>query len=188
MIFLTSDTHFGHNKQFLYGKRGFESIEEHDQAIIKNWNEMIKPEDEVFHLGDVMLGDSIYGAHRLHNLNGNIHLILGNHDTIERIKIYEYMPNIVEMCYGRPLNYNGYHFFLSHYPTITSNFDYDKPLKARLINICGHSHTTDPFSDWSKGVIYHVDLDAHFNRPVTLDGIILSIQQRFANTVMGSNS
>ena len=36
MIYLTSDTHFCHNKDFLYEPRGFQSIEEHDEAIVKN--------------------------------------------------------------------------------------------------------------------------------------------------------
>lgn len=36
MIYLTSDLHFGHNKEFLYKPRGFNSIEAHDEQIIKN--------------------------------------------------------------------------------------------------------------------------------------------------------
>lgn len=42
MIFVTSDLHIGHNKEFLYKPRGFSSIEEHDKALIENWNNLIK--------------------------------------------------------------------------------------------------------------------------------------------------
>ena len=37
-IWFTSDLHFCHDKEFLYKPRGFNSIEEHDTAIIQNWN------------------------------------------------------------------------------------------------------------------------------------------------------
>ena len=60
-IWFTSDTHFGHIKDFLWSPRGFNSIEEHDEIIIKNWNELVAPEDEVYHLGDVMLNDNEHG-------------------------------------------------------------------------------------------------------------------------------
>ena len=68
--------------------------------------------------------------------------------------------------------------YLSHFPTITSNYDIDKPLKARILNLCGHSHTKDPFADWDKGLIYHVELDAHNNKPVALEDIMKDIRKR----------
>lgn len=34
-IFLTSDLHFGHQREFLYGPRGFNTIQEHDEAGMK---------------------------------------------------------------------------------------------------------------------------------------------------------
>ena len=65
---------------------------------------------------------------------------------------------------------------MSHYPTITSNHDYNKPLNKRLINLCGHTHTKDKFADWDKGIIYHVELDAHNNTPVNIEEIIKDIE------------
>ena len=47
-----------------------------------------------------------------------------------------------------------------------------KPLKKKLINLCGHTHTDNKFKDMDKGLIYHVELDAHNNKPVLLDDII----------------
>ena len=35
-IFVTSDTHFGHDRGFLYEPRGFENIQEHDVLMLKH--------------------------------------------------------------------------------------------------------------------------------------------------------
>lgn len=40
-IWVTSDLHIGHNKEFVYKERGFQSIEEHDSALLSNWNELV---------------------------------------------------------------------------------------------------------------------------------------------------
>ena len=78
-IWFTSDTHFGHQKEFLWAPRGFNSIEEHDEMIIHNWNEVVGPNDDVYHLGDVMLNDNEHGLECLKRLNGKIHITIGNH-------------------------------------------------------------------------------------------------------------
>ena len=60
-IWITSDTHFGHDREFIWGPRGYTSAAENDADIIKKWNEVVSSEDTVYHLGDVMLGDNING-------------------------------------------------------------------------------------------------------------------------------
>ena len=175
-IYLTSDTHFGHDKPFLYEPRGFKNIYEHDKQIIKNWNEIVQSEDNVFHLGDVMLGDNDYGLSCLKQLKGNIHIIRGNHCTNTRMELYRTCQNVVEICEGKFLRYKKYHFYLSHYPCITSNYDADKPLKIRTISLCGHSHTNDKFQDMDKGLIFHIELDTNNNKPWLLNDIIEDIK------------
>jgi len=177
-IFLTSDLHFGHNKEFLWGPRGFNSIEEHDKAIIENWNSVVNWDDEVWLLGDLMLNDNVHGIHCMNQLAGKINIIRGNHDTDNRIQEYvNIRPNILFYGLAQILKYGGYTFYLSHYPTLCSNFDDDKPLRRKVINICGHCHTQDRFKDMDKGVIYHVELDAHNNTPILLDDIIKDIEK-----------
>ena len=178
MIYLTSDLHFCHNKPFLYEPRGFTNVENMNTAIVAHWNSIINPEDDIYVLGDIMLNDNEKGTYLLKQLKGHIHIILGNHDTEQRIQIYNDCYNVWEITYATKFKYNGYHFFLSHYPCLTSNFDYDKPLKARLISLCGHTHTQDRFADWKFGPIYHVELDAHDNFPVSLDQIIQDIEKK----------
>jgi calcineurin-like phosphoesterase family protein len=178
-IWFCSDLHFGHNKPFLYEPRGFSNIYEHDETIIKNWNKLVTYDDDVYLLGDVMLNDDVHGLKCLKSLHGQIHLILGNHDSNNRIELYDTCFNIVEICAGKFLKVGKQRFYLSHYPTLTSNYDENKPLKSRVINLCGHSHTKDKFADFDKGVIYHVELDAHDNKPVSIDTILKDIQGKY---------
>ena len=177
-IFVTSDTHFGHNKDFIYGPRGFKTVQEHDETIIYNWNRIVDIYDEVYHLGDVMLGDNEHGLECLKRLNGRIHIVVGNHDTDARQYFYRNCWNVAEVVRAIDLKWKGFRFHLTHYPTITSNHDDHKPIEKKIINLCGHSHTTDSFQDWHIAPIYHVELDAHSCYPVTITGIINSIMNK----------
>lgn len=175
-IWVTSDLHLGHNKSFIYESRGFQSIEEHDQAIIENWNSLVSWDDEVWCLGDLMLNDNEGGIHKINQLAGKIYIIAGNHDTTNRIQMYANIrPTILTMGLARRIEHQGYSFYLSHYPTICSNYDDNKPLHRKVISLCGHRHISDPFYDMDKGIIYHVELDAHDNKPCLLDDIIQDI-------------
>lgn len=177
MIYFTSDLHFHHSKPFLYEPRGFTNIWDHDRAIIENWNKIIDLEDDIYCLGDLMLEDNNYGLSCLKQLKGNIHVVRGNHDSDIRMQLYETCWNVVETCEGKFLRYGKYHFYLSHYPCIVSNYDKDKPLKARTISLCGHSHTPDRWQDFDKGLIYHCELDSHSMTPISIDYIIEDIKQ-----------
>lgn len=172
-IWLCSDMHFGHQKEFLWGPRGFNSSEEHDAYVIDNWNKTVDPLDIVYCLGDYMLNDNEHGIACMQMLNGVKYIIFGNHDTDVRKGLLEDCDDTIILGYAGMLKYEGWHFYLSHYPTITSNFDdNDRPLKSRVINLCGHTHTNDRFADMGKGIIYHCELDAHNNRPVAIDEVI----------------
>lgn len=157
---------FGHNKEFLYGPRGFNSIEAHDEEIIKKWNSIVSPEDEVYHLGDVMLGDNEKGIQYLKSLNGKIHIILGNHDTDNRIKLYETCPNIVSIEFATRIKSGEYVFFLSHYPTCVGIPEDQKKMWC----LCGHMHTQDKYIDMKKKC-YHVELECHNNYPIEIEEI-----------------
>lgn len=176
MVFFTSDLHFGHDREFIYKSRGFDSVEEMNESLIFNWNELIDPEDEIYVLGDLMMNDISKGAECWKRLKGKKYVILGNHDSNARIRLYRELPNTEISGYALPYRYKKYDFFLSHYPTITYNYDTDEPLSVQVIDLCGHTHTRDRFSDMDKGLIYHVEVDAHDNRPVSIDSIINDIR------------
>lgn len=54
-VWITSDLHIGHNREFVYEYRGFASCEEHDAVLVENWNSLVAEDDIVYILGDVML-------------------------------------------------------------------------------------------------------------------------------------
>ena len=102
-IFFTSDPHLGHDKEFIFKPRGFESVYEMNEAIVSNWNSVVGPEDEVYLLGDVMLGNNEVGTKLLHSLKGKIHIIRGNHDTNSRMACYKESYNVVDVNEGQYL-------------------------------------------------------------------------------------
>lgn len=170
-IFLTSDLHFGHDREFIYGPRGFKSVDEQDTAIIENWNSIVSDEDDVYILGDLMLNDNIHGIECLKKLKGKKHIIYGNHDTETRKALYAEIGECIG--WATVIKYKKYHFYLSHYPTLTGNLDdCNKSMKEKVINLCGHSHASNKFQDADKGFIYHCELDAHANFPVALNDIL----------------
>lgn len=76
---LTSDTHFWHANVIKYCNRPFADANEMNEKLILNWNEVVQPGDRVIHLGDFSLAARAVET-VVPRLNGNIELIMGNHD------------------------------------------------------------------------------------------------------------
>jgi len=98
--FFTSDTHFGHAKIIEYSKRPFASVEEMDRELIRRWNEVVGPNDSVYHLGDFAVGKDCGPAETyLDQLNGKITLIVGNHESraLRCTNRFEFVTGIMEI-------------------------------------------------------------------------------------------
>lgn len=173
-IFITSDLHLGHDREFIWGARGYKDVHEMNEHIIKNICEVVKTDDELYILGDLILGDIEEGKKFLKRIPGNVHIILGNHDSDKKREFYESLG--WDCQWGLMKKINGYSVFMSHWPTLTVNFGL-KPLKREVINLCGHHHSTNPFStmEKEKSICYHVELDAHNNYPIEFNKIIQAI-------------
>lgn len=80
--FFASDHHFGHARilDFCKKTRPFKNIEEHDHVLIQNHNEVVKPDDEVYFLGDLGFLQASQMIKILDRLNGKKYLVAGNHD------------------------------------------------------------------------------------------------------------
>ena len=168
MIYFTSDTHFCHTKEFLFTPRGFTNVEDMNLTIVVNWNDIVQPDDDVYHLGDFVMNDIDAGIELIKQLNGRIHLIRGNHDTDAKVQRYLECPNIVEIKWADMIKYKKNYFFLSHFPMIPKTPE-DEPSKQDMYNLHGHTHQQDSIKD--NFFIYHVGMDSHCCRPVSIDEV-----------------
>lgn len=170
MIWFTSDLHFNHDREFIWSPRGFTSCEEMNTTELANWNRLIKPDDDVYVLGDFFLGQDVeFVVDTLRQLNGLIHLVVGNHDTLAKLAIYHNALNVVEVKEAIFFEYKGRKFHLSHYPTITAGLS-DDPNKA-IFNLFGHTHSNKKFYQ-GKPFMYNVAVDAHNCCPISIDEIM----------------
>lgn len=79
-VFFTSDLHFGHTNIIKYCNRPYATVEEMDEALIDNWNAVVRPQDRVWLLGDFVMGRIKESLPTAYRLNGEKHLVPGNHD------------------------------------------------------------------------------------------------------------
>lgn len=183
MTFFTSDLHFCHDKDFVYAARGFESIDEMNTEIVRRWNERVMPDDDVYILGDLTLGNVEEGLRLIAKLNGYLHIIRGNHDTDTKSERYMELPNVVSVEFATIYRYKKAIFWLSHYPTITANYDDDKPWAQHLVCLFGHTHQISPFYEIIKHAgenpyMYNVGMDAHNCTPIPIEEIIENIRNK----------
>lgn len=177
MILCTSDLHLGHDKDFIVKARGFETVEEMNAEIIRRWNECVSSDDDVYVLGDLTLGDIEEGIRLIAKLNGYLHIMRGNHDTDKKVERYLELPNVVEVKHADVLKYGKAVFWIGHYPTITANYDDDKPWAKHVVCLFGHTHQEQPFYN-NNPYMYNVGMDAHNCTPVAIDEIIADIRKK----------
>jgi calcineurin-like phosphoesterase family protein len=79
-VYFTSDTHFSHRGIIDYCERPYTSVEEMDEALIKNWNSIVGQNDTIYHMGDFSFCGLTRTREILAQLNGHKILIRGNHD------------------------------------------------------------------------------------------------------------
>ena len=113
-LFFTSDTHFFHGRIIELCNRPFHSVEEMNEALITNWNRVVPCDGVVFHLGDFAFGGPDEWNSILDRLNGEIHLILGNHDM--RMARTEVMDRFSEVTLQKIISVDGRKILLDHYP------------------------------------------------------------------------
>lgn len=176
-IYFTSDLHLCHDKEFLYGGRGFTCVEDMNNEIIKRWNALITDEDEVYILGDSILNDTERGIDILKILKGKKYYVFGNHDSTSRIELLqEKCPEITFLGWSYMLQIDKKRFYLSHFPSITKTPD-DAPNKQGIINLYGHTHQDTNFYN-DNPYMYHVGMDSHNLTPVEINVIIDEIQRK----------
>ena len=159
--FFTADTHFGHTNILKYCNRPFKSVDEMDEALIRNWNVKVKPEDIVYHLGDFSFGPAKKYADRL---NGTINFIRGNHDKPlevylrEEKKLYSHIKDVAAIFVDKQ------QFFLSHY----AHRVWPKSHRGTW-HLYGHSHGTLP--DDPNSLSFDCGVDCHNYEPISFEEV-----------------
>lgn len=169
-VFVTSDTHFNHKNILDYCpiSRPFGTVESMNDAIVSNWNTVVKPEDTVIHCGDFFMGARADIAPILERLNGKIILIRGNHDTLPRLDLYKkYNIEVKDIHY---YSYKGRFFIFCHFPIANEEFmRMVREDNSEVILCYGHLHDNAP-----TGLVdgtFHVGVDTNNLTPVSLDYI-----------------
>ena len=111
-----ADMHFDHESIIAYDNRPFNSVEEMNEALIENWNRVVKQEDLTWILGDFCLGNEERWTSILKRLNGEKALIIGNHDSSDAVKAVQGF--FTEVAEYREIRDMGRNVVLCHYPIL----------------------------------------------------------------------
>lgn len=171
-IWFTSDTHFFHENILKFvdhtGVRirpGYSSAEEMNRDMVERWNAVIKPQDKVWHLGDVAF-KTVEKADELDlllgMLNGHKRMIVGNHDNLKSMVLQRHFEKI-ELWKG----FKTEGFTCSHIPLRLDS------LRDGTVNVHGHIHQ----NLMSEPGYINVCVETRNYTPVHMDQLIAEVRQ-----------
>ncbi len=185
-VFFTSDPHYYHSNIIKFCNRPFEDVHQMNVQLIENWNKVVPNDGIVFLLGDFAftqdynkISDIVY------QLNGKIHLIMGNHDYQNKLdrpqflKLFESISDIVYLQIKNEDLLDSYDkFILCHYP-----FLYWRP---GYINLHGHIHS-GPLAKTNEPPIphlyrYDVGVDNNNYFPISYNDLMVKLTQNYLNS------
>jgi calcineurin-like phosphoesterase family protein len=136
-IFWTSDLHIGHKNILKYNRQEFSTVEEMHEHIIEEWNKVVKPQDLVFNLGDVCLGNLENAADVLGSLNGFIYTITANHDSEKSFNVFNTISDkqIYSDEFLKEVKVDGVGVTMCHFPLVCWNKS-----EYGSIHVFGHAH------------------------------------------------
>lgn len=165
MVYFTSDLHLGHGAIIKMQQRDFESVEEMNRVLIRQFNAVVGKRDVVYFLGDICHRLPVEEASRLiGKLNGKKILVKGNHDKEYDVALFE------EICDFKTISLNGVYFALMHYPLLSW-----PKMRSGSIHLHGHIHEKEIYNLQNKqaGIKrYDVGVDANHLYPVSVNQII----------------
>lgn len=168
-IYFTSDTHFGHSAIIELNNRPFASADEMDETLIARWNEIVAPDDIVYHLGDFCCRDCCDAGPYLKKLNGRLHLIEGNHDEP---MLEQWGERFASVSHMQQIHIGGQKIILCHYPIREWN-----DARRGAWHLFGHVH--GGLNDDPLGFSLDVGVDSHDFRPWSVDEIRELFESRY---------
>lgn len=136
--YVTSDLHLGHKniQKFCPATRGhYEDVDHMNEEMVREWNEVVNPEDLVYILGDVAFMSGDKAAAFLRRMNGRKILIEGNHDR-KQLKDKNFRECFEEIHKYLDINYDGRKVVMFHYPI---HLEWDQAHRGS-IHFHGHLH------------------------------------------------
>lgn len=193
-IAFVSDLHWGHDRDFIWDKRGFSSVKESDETLVQRWNTICTTQSHVWHLGDIVFADPDGSRFMtlMRRLNFKVlYHLWGNHNSggkaiynealqiqypdaaLRGAEVYplticvdgDPQKQIVFLPTYLEANINGQRITLCHYPIISHH-------KAGhgSIMLAGHSHGSCAITNKDTGIGKRLDLGIEsFGRPITFD-------------------
>lgn len=156
-IWFTADTHFNHQRTLELSRRPFKDVAEMNSEMINRWNEVVSPEDTVYHLGD--FGDLAFSK----LLNGKIILLYGNYEREDAslegrdlTKEYNFHEVIKLNELYLDLGERGYN--LIHEPSNRNEMKF---------NLFGHIHKLQMVRHYGL----NVGVDCHNFKPIDLEEV-----------------
>lgn len=165
-IFFTSDSHFSHANIINLCKRPFKDVNEMNEALIEKWNAKVKPNNEVYHLGDFAYRSGPELEDIVNRLNGRIYLIKGNHEkaVLSNSKIksrFEWIKDYYELSINDKDANNGIQkICLFHYSQRSWNGSY-----RGAWHLFGHSHGNLDEEPW--GLSFDIGVDSNNFEPLS---------------------
>jgi len=168
-IYITADTHFGHDNIRNLCHRPYDSVDEMNAGIISTINQIVKPKDTLYHLGDFCWWNKRdytknIVAYREQINCTNIHLILGNHDFVGRIPPYLFQSISVY----QEMHHSGVSVVLCHYPIESWN-----KKNHGSVHMHGHCHGNLTSVNTRR---LDVGWDVHHKPLLLSDAVQLAIQ------------
>ena len=161
--FFTADTHFSHAAAIDMCNRPFKSADQMNSALVAAWNQTVGPRDIVWHLGDFSFGPVEDGEKIFRKLNGQKHLIRGNHDK-RTVDDWAW----ASVSDQKMIKVGDQKVFLCHYPML------EWPGFFReTVHLYGHVHGNRTV----PGRACDVGVDVWGYRPVTLDEIMPRLER-----------
>lgn len=185
--YFTSDTHFRHANIIKYCNRPWAKPEDFDsenrwisrqvkhscadamtEACIQNWNAIVTPDDEVYHIGDFAWGSTADVLRLLRRLNGKIKFIWGNHDdNLKQVsRIIDFYPDLKERIHFlgdyAEILVDGQAIILMHYAMRVWNGSH-----KGVWQFYGHSHGS--LADDSNALAFDIGYDCHNYAPISMD-------------------
>lgn len=182
---VTADQHFGHQGILKRG-RPFQTVEDMDDAMIERHNKRVGKKDHVFFVGDFSgSSDEKYLRKIFHALNGQKHLVPGNHDSKQVLNLPWATPVRLQVTLSadaedsnypweqpfkdrRIVKQPGRKFILSHFAPLSWDYMY-----SGSFLLYGHTHGKLP----GRGRSIDVGVDSWGYQPITPDEAIAAMKK-----------